>query len=91
MITQLYDKLKPSHYQLMLDFDKEALTYSGTVNIAARMTNPDRTVKLHSNGLEIISALVNSEVAKVSSEEDDVLCLTTKTEQKWRHKHSHNV
>ena len=30
MITQLYDKLKPSHYQLMLDFDKEALTYSGT-------------------------------------------------------------
>ena len=37
MITQLYDKLKPSHYQLMLDFDKEALTYSGTVDIAARM------------------------------------------------------
>jgi aminopeptidase N len=81
MITQLYDKLKPSHYQLMLDFDKEALTYSGTVNISARMTNPDTTVRVHANGLEIISALVNSEVAKVSSEEDDVLCLATKTEQ----------
>lgn len=80
MITQLYNALKPSHYQLTLDFNKEALTFTGEVIITADMVEKNSTVRLHSKELKIVSATVNDQSTKQSFEKDDVLCLTTEDE-----------
>lgn len=80
MITQLYDSLKPSHYKLTLDLEKEALTFSGSVSIKAKMTERNKTVKLHANKLQIDKARINNQPAKVSTEDGDILCLSTDAE-----------
>ena len=56
-VRRLYEQFQPSHYDLQLSVDPDAMTFSGTVVIAGKKVGrPSRRITLHQKGLKITEA-----------------------------------
>jgi hypothetical protein len=48
-VTRLYTQFQPEHYDLQLDIDREAMTFSGTVTVRGKKTGrPAERLNRHS-------------------------------------------
>jgi aminopeptidase N len=58
-VTRLYEQFRPENYNLELDVDPEAMTFSGTVTIRGKKTGrPAQRLTFHQKGLKITKAAV---------------------------------
>lgn len=58
-VSRLYEQFQPSHYELQLDINDQAMTFTGTVTITGqRRGRPSRRLTFHQHGLVVSSAQV---------------------------------
>lgn len=58
-VTRLYTQFQPEHYDLLLDVDREAMTFRGTVTIRGKKVGrPSKRITLHQKELNISSATI---------------------------------
>jgi aminopeptidase N len=58
-VTRLYEQFQPEHYDLKLDVDRDAMTFSGTVTIRGKKVGrPSSRITLHQKELKITSAKI---------------------------------
>lgn len=58
-VTRLFEQFQPKNYDLLLDINKEALTFKGTVMVNGRKVGrPSKRITFHQKGLRIIAASI---------------------------------
>ncbi len=58
-VTRLFQQFQPSHYQLDLQPDRDAMTFRGTVTITGRKVGrPSQRLTFHQKGLKVTDATV---------------------------------
>ncbi len=58
-VTRLYDSFHPNHYDLSLDIDDSALTFTGTVVITGnKVGRPSHRISFHQKDLKILNASI---------------------------------
>jgi aminopeptidase N len=58
-VTRLYTQFQPEHYDLQLDIDREAMTFSGTVTVRGKKTGrPAERLTFHQKDLKITAATI---------------------------------
>jgi aminopeptidase N len=58
-VTRLYEQFQPENYQLQLEVDDEAMTFSGTVKIRGKKTGrPAQRLTFHQKDLKVTSAKI---------------------------------
>src|SRR6185312_2200345 len=58
-VTRLYEQFQPEHYDLKLNPDRDAMTFSGTVTVRGKKTGrPSQRFTFHQKDLEITAAQV---------------------------------
>ena len=58
-VTRLYEQFQPEHYDLTLDIDRDAMSFTGTVVIKGKKTGrPSERLTFHQKGLKITSATI---------------------------------
>lgn len=76
-VTKLYDTIKPVNYILDLTPDIATFTFSGKETISFKIEKPSKELVWHGNKLEIISADINDQEAKVSYNKDNETIIFT--------------
>lgn len=73
-VDRLITYFTPEHYNLKLILSRQDRRFDGTVVISGTVTEPCNSVRLHSKGLTVKNALINSAEASVSidNEADEV-------------------
>lgn len=70
-VRRLYEQFQPSSYNLSLDVDPEAMTFSGTVIISGKKVGrPSQRLTFHASGLKFTSAVVTSHDKKGSQSQE---------------------
>lgn len=74
-VNRLYEQFQPAHYDLSLELQREARTFSGTVTITGR-TADKTAIPLHAKGLVIESAALNGQSVTWNAGDDDEVYFT---------------
>lgn len=70
-VTRLYQNFQPSHYNLALDIDPEAMTFTGIVEITGKKVGrPSQRITLHQKDLKITAAKITRHDKKGSEEKN---------------------
>ncbi len=81
MLKKLLEMFQPEQYNLTLDINREAMTFSGNVEITGQLLQPTNSIDLHAKDLTIVSATINGlPASRISAEKFDVLRLTSDKE-----------
>ncbi len=75
-VTRLITHFTPEHYQLSLDIQRTARTFSGTVTMNGRSATMVETILLHAKGLTIQSVTVNGNPAKFRARKNDEIVIS---------------
>ena len=75
LVTRLIDLFNPEHYDLAINLNRPARTFTGTVTINGTVLPHANDVRFHAKDLEITSALFDGKVATFSLEADDELAI----------------
>ena len=85
LVTRLIDLFNPEHYDLSINLNRTARTFSGTVTING-VVQPNATdIRLHAKDLEITSALFDGKKATFSLEADDELAIAHEDISEGKH------
>lgn len=58
-VTRLYQQFQPEHYDLILDIDRDSMTFKGTVMVSGKKKGrPSQRLTFHQKGLKITSASI---------------------------------
>ncbi len=79
MFTQLYSQFNPSHYDLTININHDAMSFQGSVTITGAMPKSSKQIQLHAKDLIINSATVNDELAQTECT-DDLLAVRVPTD-----------
>lgn len=85
LVTRLIDLFNPEHYDLSINLNRTARTFTGTVTVNG-IVQPNATdVRLHTKDLEITSVLFDGKQATFSLEADDELAVAHEDISEGKH------
>lgn len=73
IVTRLLENFTPTHYNLTLDLERTARTFSGIVELTGSLAHPSNSIVMHAKDLKITSATIDNTAATASYGENDEL------------------
>ncbi len=75
-VLQLFNIFQPDNYELSIEIDHKARTFSGTATISGFLSEGYTFIPLHSKDLSITTTLIDGKAASFSHHENDELRIT---------------